>query len=232
MKTYKRFRYPSEIISHAVWLYYRFQLSFRDIEEMLAYRGINVSYETIRQWCLKFSKPATKRLRKHHQYSDQWFIDEVFIKINGKAHYLWRAVDQDNQTIDILVQPKRNAKSAHKLFRKLLKSQPSPRKITTDKLRSYSAAMKKIGLKAPHDTTQYKNNIAEISHQPTRQRERQMRKFKSAGQAQRFLFTHAIINNHFRQQRHLLKASSYRLLRDRAFETWNAATCVQNLEVA
>ena len=210
MKTYKRFRYPNEVISHTVWLYYRFQLSFRDIEEILASRGVVVSYETIRQWCKKFSTPISKNLKKQQQYGDSWFIDEVFIKIGGKPHYLWRAVDQDNQTLDILVQSKRNAKAASKLFRKIFKTQCSPRKITTDKLRSYPAAIRNLRLNSIHETAQYKNNIAEISHQPTRQRERQMRKFKSAAQAQRFLSSHAVINNHFRQQRHLLKASTYR----------------------
>ena len=163
MKTYKRYRYPSEIISHAVWLYNRFQLSFRDVEEMLASRGVVVSYETIRQWCKKLSPPICKRLKQRQQYGDQWFIDEVFIKINGKAHYLWRAIDQDNQTIDILVNSKRNTGAATKLLMKLLKTEIPPSKITTDKLRSYSASMRKVGLSMPHDTTQYSNNIAEIS---------------------------------------------------------------------
>jgi putative transposase len=233
MTTYKRFRYPSEIISHAVWLYHRFCLSFRDVEELLAARGIIVSYETVRRWCLKFGQIYAKLLKKSHRpMGDQWFLDEVFIKINGRLHYLWRAVDQDNNTLEILVQAKRNKRSALKFLRKLLKSNPSPNRITTDKLRSYSAALKDTGTSIPHDTNQYSNNIAEISHQPTRQRERQMRKFKSPGQAQRFLACHAVINNHFRLQRHLLKARHYRFFRDRVFDQWTQVTCVQNMKIA
>ena len=232
MKTYKRFRYPSEIISHAVWLYHRFCLSFRDIEELLAARGIIVSYEAIRRWCLRFGQTYAALLKKSQgQLGDQWFLDEVFIKINGRPHYLWRAVDQDNNTLEILVQAKRNKRSALKFLRKLLKSNPVPNLITTDKLRSYSAALKAIGSSIPHDTDQYRNNIVEISHQPTRQRERQMRKFKSPGQAQRFLACHAVINNHFRLQRHLLKAKHYRFFRESAFDMWYQITCAQNLEM-
>jgi putative transposase len=233
MKTYKRFRYPSEIISHAVWLYHRFCLSFRDVEELLAARGIIVSYETIRRWCMKFGQTYAHLLKKSQgQLGDQWFLDEVFIKINGRRHYLWRAVDQDNNTLEILVQTKRNKRAALKFLRKLLKSNPAPNRITTDKLRSYSAAINVIGPSIPHDTDQYSNNIVEISHQPTRQRERQMRKFKSAGQAQRFLACHAVINNHFRLQRHLLKAKHYRFFRKRAFDLWSQIACAQNLEAA
>jgi putative transposase len=233
MRLYKRFRYPNEVISHAVWMYHRFCLSYRDVEELLAARGIIVSYETIRQWCLKFGQSYAAVLKKSQgQLGDQWFLDEVFIKINGIPHYLWRAVDQDNNTLEILVQAKRDKNAALKFLRKLLKSNLVPNRITTDKLRSYSAAFKVVGSSIPHDTGQYKNNLVEISHQPTRQRERQMRKFKSPGQAQRFLACHAVINNHFRLQRHLLKAKHYRFFRDRAFELWSQITCAQNSELA
>ena len=233
MKTYKRFRYPAEIISHAVWLYHRFCLSFRDVEELLAARGIVVSYETIRRWCLKYGQTYAKLLKKtQRDLGDQWFLDEVFIKINSRTYYLWRAVDQDNCTLEILVQAKRNKRAALKFLRKLLISRPEPNRITTDKLRSYSAALKATNSSTPHDTSQYRNNIVEISHQPTRQQERQMRKFKSPGQAQRFLACHAVINNHFRLQRHLLKAQHYRFFRDRAFYQWSQITCAQNLEAA
>jgi len=140
MKTYKRFRYPSEIISHAVWLYHRFCLSFRDVEELLAARGFIVSYENIRRWCLKFGQTYAKLVKKSQgQLGDQWFLDEVFIKINGRPHYFWRAVDQDNNTLEILVQAKRNKRSALKFLRKLFRSNPAPNRITTDKLRSYSS---------------------------------------------------------------------------------------------
>jgi putative transposase len=166
------------------------------------------------------------------QLGDQWFLDKVFIKFNGRRHYLWRAVDQDNNTLKILVQTERNQRAALKFLRKLLKSNPAPNRITTDKLRSYSAALNVIGPSIPHDTDQYSNNIVEISHQPTRQRERQMRKCKSPGQAQRFLASHAVINNHFRLQRHLLKAKHYRFFRKRALDLWSQIACAQNLEAA
>ena len=234
MNSYKRFRYPKQIISHAIWLYHRFSLSFKDIEEILACRGIVVSYESIRQWCLKFTASYAKSLReKHGLFGDEWFLDEVFIKINGKQHYLWRAVDQDGDELDILVTKKRDKKSAIKFFKKLFKkSTRQPNKIMTDKLRSYKAALRDLGCKTPHITDQYKNNIAEISHQKTRIQQRQMRQFKSMAQAQRFLACHGVINNHFRQQRHLLKAKHYRWFRDRAFQQWNEIACAQNLKTA
>lgn len=233
MNTYKRYRYPQEIISHTVWLYHRFTLSFRDIEEFLACRGIVVTYETILQWCLKLTPSFAKSLRKKQgALGDQWFLDEVFIKINGKQHYLWRAVDQDGCELDILLTKKRDKRSAVKFFKKLFKGQSQqPRKITTDKLASYKAALRDLGCKTPHITKQYKNNIAEISHQKTRQQQRQMRQFVSIAQAQRFLSCHGIINNHFRQQRHLLKAKHYRFFRDRAFVQWTQVTCVQNMGI-
>ena len=234
MNTYKRYRYPQLIISHAVWLYHRFTLSFRDIEELLACRGIVVTYETIRQWCLKLTPSFARCLKKKQgALGDQWFLDEVFVKINGKQHYLWRAVDQDGCELDILLTKKRDKKSAIKFFRKLFKGQnQQPRTITTDKLPSYTAALRDLSCDTPHVTKQYQNNIAEISHQKTRQQQRQMRQFKSIAQAQRFLACHGVINNHFRQQRHLLKAKHFRLLRDRAFDLWAQVTCVQNLKIA
>lgn len=167
MKTYKRYRFPNQIISHAIWLYHRFTLSFRDIEEILAARGVNVSYESIRQWCLKLTPRIVKSLRrKQGQLGDEWFLDEVFININGQKHYLWRAVDQDGCELDILVTKKRNKKAALKFFKKLFKGQShSPNKITTDKLKSYRAALNDLNSATPHVTKQYANNIAEISHQ-------------------------------------------------------------------
>ena len=186
---YYGFRHPGEIISHAVWLYFRFTLSFRDVEEILASRGIEVSYESIRQWCLYFGQDYAKKIRaKQGRHGDTWHLDEVFIKINGKLHYLWRAVDQDGDTLDILVQSRKNKKAARRFFRKLLKGlMYSPNKIVTDKLKSYGAAHQEMGLSAAHETGQYQNNRVENSHQRTRQQERQMRRFKSAGHAQRFL---------------------------------------------
>ena len=161
-----------------------------------------------------------------HAQGDIWYLDEVFITVNGKRQYLWRAVDQDGDVIDILMQSRRNRGAALRFFRKLFKGQASmPWKIITDKLRSYQAALREIAPSLSHITDQYENNRAEVSHQPTRQQERQMRRFKSPGQAQRFLSFHGLVNNLFRQQRHLISAEGYRILRGRAFVTWEQVTC-------
>jgi putative transposase len=186
---YAGYRYPAQIISHAVWLYHRFTLSFRNIEELLATRGIAVSYKTIRQWCQKFGQKYCHHIRKNRgPLGETWYLDEVFIKINGVQHYLWRAVDQDGDEIDILVQKRRNKAAAKRFFKKLLKGQGAkPLRIVTDKLRSYSAAKRELMPSVKHSTQQYENNRCEISHQPTRCQERQMRRLKSQHHAQRFL---------------------------------------------
>lgn len=224
---YQRYRFPPEIISHGVWLYHCFCLSFGDVEDLLAERGIVVSYESIRQWCNHFGPKYVSRLKKRRgRLGDTWFLDEVFVTIHGKLHYLWRAVDQDSDTIDILLQNHRNRRAAKRFFRKLLKGQcASPRHIVTDKLKSYSAARRELMLSVPHCTDKYANNRAELSHEPTRLRERQMRRFKSAGQTQRFLRTHGAVGNLFRLGRHLIRASHYRQFRSRAFSEWQQVTC-------
>lgn len=226
---YSGYRYPAEIISHAVWLYFRFALSYRDVEEILAARGVVVSYEAVRQWCLKFGQHYANKIRhRRGNLGDTWFMDEVFVTINGGRHYLWRAVDQDGDVLDILVQKHRDRKAAKRFFRKLLKGMRySPRVIVTDKLRSYGAAKKEIMPDVTHQQGKWQNNRAENSHQPTRQRERQMRRFKSPGHAQRFLSAYGPINNLFRVSRHLLKATHYRLFREQAFSVWQEVTCVQ-----
>ncbi len=202
--TYRRHRFPGEIISHAVWLYHRFSLSLREVEELLAERGIDVTYETIRQWCTKFGPEYARKLRRcEGRLGDIWHLDEVFVKIRGELHYLWRAVDQDGDVIDILVQKRRNRGAARRFFRLLLKEQQSsPSRIVTDKLRSYSAAKRDVMPAVQHWTTRYANNSeqerrvvseanpeggrqdvahnrAEVSHQRTRRRERQMRGYPS-----------------------------------------------------
>ncbi len=223
---YKRHRFPPEIIQHAVWLYYRFNLSSRDIEDLLAERGIAVSYESIRLWCIKFGSKYGKRLRRRHQgYGDTFFIDEVFVKIQGKQHYLWRAVDQDGEVVDVFLQHRRDGKAAKRFFKRLLKKhEGEPRKIVTDKLRSYAVARRELIPNTIHDTSQYANNRAELSHQPTRVRERGMRRFKSAHQTQHFLSAHAAVYNLFNLGRHLISAKYYRLFRQRAFVSWEYAT--------
>ena len=223
---YRGYRFPPEIISHSVWLYHRFALSFRDVEELLAKRGIIVTYETIRQWCRKFGPEYARKLkRRQGRLGDIWHLDEVFVKIRGERHYLWRAVDQDGDLIDILVQRYRNARAARRFFRKLLKRQGSqPWQLVTDKLRSYGAAHRSIMPSVDHNTERYANHLAEVSHQPTRQRERQMRRFKSVGQAQRFLSVHGVVQNLFNLGRHHLRSENYRLLRARSFKDWSTAT--------
>src|SRR6266849_4551274 len=224
--SYHRYRFPPQIISHAVWLYHRFCLSFRDAEDLLAERGITVSYETIRQWCLTFGPEYARMLRRRRsRLGDTCYLDELVVTIQGRQQYLWRAVDQDGDVIDLLVQSRRDCRAAKRFFRKLLKGQGcAPRRLVTDKLRSYSAAHRAVMPSVVHSTRRYENNRAEVSHQPIRQRERQMRRFKSAAQAQRFLSVHGIVCNLFRVGRHLLRAAHHRMLRTRSFRVWNDVT--------
>jgi putative transposase len=225
--SYRGYRFPHEIISHAVWLYHRFCLSFRDVEDLLAQRGITVSYETIRQWCRKFGIEYARTLRRRQgRLGDTWHLDELFVTIQGQRQYLWRAIDQDGDVIDILVQPRRDQRAAERFFRKLLKGQQrEPRRLVTDKLRTYEAARRAIMPSVVHDIERYANNRAEVSHEPVRQRERQMRGFKSVGQAQRFWSVHGVIQNLFRVGRHLLQSVNHRLLRTRSFLVWQEVTC-------
>ena len=223
---YRGYRFPREIISHAVWLYHRFGLSFRNVEDLLAERGITVSYEAIRLWCQTFGPDDARRLRRRRgQMGDTWHLDELFVTIHGQRQYLWRAVDQDGDVIDILVRPRRNRHAAARFFRTLLKSQGRlPRRLVTDKLRSYAAAHRVVMPAVTHSTRQYENNRAEVSHQPTRHRERQMRGFTSVAHAQRVLSVHGIVLNLFRVGRHLLRAAHHRFWRRRAFGVWHEAT--------
>ncbi len=225
MNTYKRHRFPPEIISYAVWLYYRFNLSHRDIEDLLAERGITVSREAIRLWWIKFGALYSRRLkRKHRGYGDAFYIDEVFIKINGKQHYLWCVVDQDGEVVDVYLQAKRDGAAAKRFFRRLIRSNGGePRKIVTDKLRSYGVAHRELIPDTIHSTKQYENNLAEQSHEATRVRGRGMRKFKSTRQAQQFLGAHAAVSNLFNLGRHLVRAEHYRDFRMSAFEEWSRA---------
>ncbi len=226
---YKGHRYPAEIIAHAVWLYFRFALSYRDVEELLAERGVVVTYETVRQWCRKFGQTYANALRRRRpRPGDKWHLDEVFITINGEQHYLWRAVDQDGNVLDILVQSRRNKAAAKKFFRKLLKGcQDVPRVPITDKLGSYEAAHKDVMPSVEHRKHKRLNNRAENSHQPTRQRERTMRCFKSPGQAQRFLSACGPIRDHFCPRRHRLRAEEYRWERAQRFQVWTEVTGLQ-----
>ena len=225
MNIYKGHRFPPDIISYAVWLYYRFNLSHRDIEDLLAERGITVIRESIRLWCIKFGAIYTRRLRrKHRGYGDTFFIDEVFVKINGQQHYLWRAIDQDGEVVDVYLQAKRDGAAAKRIYKRLLRSHGGePRKIVTDKLRSYGVAHRELISGTIHSTQQYENNRAEQSHEATRARERGMRKFKSVRQAQRFLGAHAAVSNLLNLGRHHVRAQHCRDLRMSAFAEWSRA---------
>lgn len=224
-RLYKRHRFPAEIIQYAVWLYYRFNLSHRDIEDLLAEKGILVSYEAIRLWCNKFGPQFARRLQHRHRgFGDTFFIDEVFVKIRGKQRYLWRAVDQDGEVIDVLLQSRRDGRAAKRFCKRLIRKHGGePRKIVTDGWRSYLVAHRELISDSIHNTSQYANNRAELSHQPTRVRERGMRRFKSMSQAQRFLSAHAAVYNLFHLGRHLVSAKNYRMLRLRAFASWKSA---------
>ncbi len=222
---YKRHRFPPSVIQCAVWLYYRFNLSIRDVEDLLAERNISVSYESIRLWINKFGPEFTRRLRrKHPGFGDTYFLDEVFVKIGGKQRYLWRAVDQDGEVVDVYLQERRDAKAAKRFFQRFLRSGGVPREIITDKLRSYGVAHRSLIPETEHNTEQYANNRAELSHQPTRVRERGMRRFKSIKQAQRFLESHAAVYNLFNLHRHSLCRRFFKLFRLRSFATWDAVT--------
>jgi putative transposase len=222
---YARHRFPAEVISHAVWLYFRFPLSLRMVEEMLAARGIEVSHETVRQWAMKFGQSfANQILRRLPAAGDKWHLDEVVIGIAGRKHWLWRAVDQHGVVLDILVQSRRDAKAAKRLLRKLLKKQGiAPRVMITDKLASYAAAKRAVMPGVEHRQHKGLNNRAENSHQPTRRRERIMKRFKSAGQAQRFLSAHDQVANLFRRPANT-KAADHRQARARAFQVWAEVT--------
>src|SRR3954463_9357957 len=238
---YAGYRFPGEVISHAVWLYFRFPLSLRMVEEMLAARGIDVSHETVRQWARKFGQGFANQIRRRLPCpGDKWHLDEVCLMIRGQKHWLWRAVDQDGVVLDVLVQKRRGKRAAQsllsqllerqkraakRLLRKLLKRQMRPpRVMITDKLASYGAAKGEVMPSVEHRRHKSLNNRAENSHQPTRQRERQMKRFKSPGQAQRFLSAHDEINNLFHLRRDHRPAAQYRAARTQAFQTWAEVT--------
>ena len=226
--SYSGNRFPPDIIQQAIWLYLRFSLSFRDVEDLLAERGLTVSYETIRRWVNHFGPLIAADLRKRRaKPHTTWHLDEVYLKIDGRQVYLWRAVDAEGEVLDVLVQPKRDKHAALKLMRKLLKKYGFvPETFVTDDLRSYSAAARDLGMERRHRTGRWRNNRAENSHQPTRRRECKMQRFKSAGSAQRFLSTHAAVYNTFNTQRLLTSASTHRAFRAAAMSTWREAVVV------
>src|ERR1700730_18109238 len=224
--SYARHQFPPVIIQHGVWLYLRFTLSYRDVEDLLAERGLDVSYETIRRWVLKFGPVFARRLRSSRpKPTARRHLDEMVMRIAGETVYLWRAVDHEGEVLDVLVQRRRDKAAALKLMRKLLKKQGfAPAVVVTDKLRSYGAAFAELGLTACHEQGLRANSRAENSHQPARRRERKMQRFKSPSSAQRFLSVHAAVHNTFNVQRHLTSRPTLRVFREEAFRTWRAAT--------
>ena len=226
--SFKRHRFPPSIIRHAIWLYARFTLSLRDVEEMFAQRGLDLSYETVRRWFVKFGPCIASNLRRRRSMpNNHWHMDEMVVMIRGRKYWLWRAVDNEGEVLDFLIQPKRNARAAVKLMRKLLKQQGFvPSRIVTDKLRSYRSAFQKLGLSTRHVQGRRANNRAENSRQPVRRRERRMQRFKSPGGTQRFLAIHSATYNTFYQQRHLLNRTTFKQLQSESFEIWSAATSV------
>ena len=231
--SYAGFRFPPELISYAVWLYFRFPLSLRMVEEMLAARGIEVTYETVRRWALKFGEQAARRIRaRRSTFGDKWHLDEVVITINGKKRWLWRAVDQFGIVLDGLLQSRRDRYAAQRLMRKLLrKCGITPRVLITDKLKSYAAANKDMGLRFEHRQHKGLNNRAENSHQPTRVREKVMRSFKSARQLQRFASVHDQVANVFHRCRYNVSATEKRTNRNQAFAAWEAVTCANTFGI-
>lgn len=223
--SYARLHYPSSIVQHAVWLYLRFNLSLRDVEDLLAERGLDISYETVRRWVARFGPAYARRLRAMRpRPCNSWHLDEMFVSIGGRTMYLWRAVDAEGEVLDVLVQPRRDKRAALKLMRSLLRKQGfAPTSIVTDKLRSYGAALREIGMADRHATGGRLNNRAENSHQPTRRRERSWIGFKRPGSTQRFLSAHAAVYNTFNVQRRLISRRTLRTLRGEAFAQWQSA---------
>jgi transposase-like protein len=224
--SFARHQFPPAIIQHAIWLYLRFTLSYRDVEELLAQRGIDMSYETVRRWVLKFGPAIAGNLRRlRPKPSPRWHLDEMVVRIGGQLMYLWRAVDDEGEVLEVFVQRRRDMAAALKLMRKLLKKYGfAPTQVTTDKLRSCGAAFRQLGLTAHHEQGRRTNNRTEVSYQPVRRRERKLQRFKSSGSAQRFVSLHAAVYNTFNLQRHLVSRRTLRYFRAQAVAHWRAAT--------
>lgn len=224
---YKRHRFPPKIIAHAVWLYVRFNLSLREVEEMLLEHGIDVSYETIRRWTIKFGPQIARNLRRRQpRPGDVWHLDEVVVKIAGKKLWLWRAVEQHGVVLEEFLQSRRNRRAAKRLLVKLIKRHGLSKRIITDKLRSYGAAKREVAPGLDHWSRKGLNNRAENSHLPFRKRERTMQGFRSPGGLQRFVSVHSAIRNCFSvpSRRRSALTILYHRLED--FDAWSTAVKV------
>ena len=223
---FKYHKTSPDIIRLAVLMYVRFPLSLRNVEDLLHERGINISHETVRAWWNKFgpvfaSDIRKKRVQNYKQYTHwKWHLDEVFVKINGELHYLWRAVNQEGEVLETYVTKRRNRQAALKFLRKIMKRHGPSQTIITDKLRSYKAAMRQLGNMDKQNTTQYHNNQAENSHQPFRRRERAMNKFRAEKSLQKFVSIHAQFHNHFNHERHLNRRDIFKKYRNSALAEW------------
>ena len=225
--TPKGHRYPAVIISHCIWLYHRFSLSYRDVEEIMFARGIKVTYESIRSWSIKFSDALVQTLKKkQHNRSDKWHLDEMSLKIKGEKFILWRAVDSDGYELDIFLQKRRDKKSATRFLKKLLGSNPKPRVIVTDKLRSYCKPITNLFPKADHRRHKGLNNRAENSHQPIRRREKSLIKMKSPIYSQKMLKLMGLLRNYFAVDvgRYKNNAQKRKNNLERAFAVWTQTT--------
>lgn len=227
---FRYFKTSPDVIRLAVMMYVRFPLSLRQVEDLLHERGIDISYETVRAWWNRFgplfaaeiSKTRSASMRGSPQW--RWHLDEVFVRINGEIHYLWRAVDHEGEVLESFVTRKRDRKAALRFLRKVMKRYGRPEIIVTDKLRSYRAAMKVIGNEARQETGRWFNNRAENSHQPFRRREKAMAKFRSPVTLQKFVSIHSSIYNHFNQERHLYNRQIFKLKRTVALAEWRHLT--------
>lgn len=224
--TYAHHRYPKSIIAYAVWVYHRFCLSYRDVEDLLAERGVIISYEAIRQWCLKFGHAYARRIRRNRgQIGDKWHLDEVFATIRNQRYYLYRAIDQFGNILDILLLQRRTRTAVLHFFKKLRATyQRVPRVIITDKLRSYQAALREIFKGVDHRQHKGLNNRIEASHRRTRKRQRFMQQFPSAASAQRFLSAFEFIQDYTRPKRPLTDAAAYRTQRAECYDQWRNLT--------
>jgi putative transposase len=223
---FRYFKTSPEIIRLAVMMYVRFPLSLRNVEDLLHERGIDISHETVRFWWNRFGPLMAREIRKRRSQQLRqvtqwrWHLDEVFVKINGETHYLWRAVDHEGEVLESYVTRTRDKASALKFLKKAMKRYGRPEEVVTDKLRSYGAAMREVGNQARQVTGRHENNLAENSHLPFRRRERAMARFRQMRSLQKFVAAHASVHNHFNHDRSLERRTRFKDLRNEALDEW------------